>query len=95
MEITMDLDKFLEQYSEIKNIEEAFTSLARKSRGYKRDLDLSVPIQSQYRRSRNWDNYFHFVKEAEGYLGGMYNKIAEYMFEKISLPYISITNNTN
>ena len=80
-----NLNTFLKQFSRSGNIEEAFATFARISDGNKKDFDLLITIQSEYRKSRKWDHDFHFVYEAGGYLGGKYKEIAEYIYQRIIL----------
>jgi hypothetical protein len=83
MNKSYDLEIFLAQYSNTKSVEEAFYSFSKNSIGERTDLDLLLSLQSQYRRTRQWDPYFQFVIEAGGYLGQNYNDIAKYIFERI------------
>jgi len=83
---TVNLSDFLKQYSHKGNYVEAFDSFAKQSSGDKRDLDLLISIQREYRKIVQcylWEQRFRPAVEAGGYLGHKYNNIVDYMYEII------------
>ncbi len=77
------LNDFLEEHSKKKDVCEAFSSFARKSSGVRNDVDELIFLQDEYRKTYHWDNNFHCLIEAGGYLGQKYDDLAKYIFERI------------
>lgn len=83
MKNTNELNDFLKTYSKSKNVCEAFLAFARKSSGNRNDIDKLILLQDEYRKTYHWDNDFHCLIEAGGYLGQRYDEIADYIFERL------------
>jgi hypothetical protein len=77
------LNDFLKEYSKKKDICDAFSSFARKSSGDRDEIDELILLQDEYRKGHGWDNKFHCLIEAGGYLGQRYNETVDYFFEKL------------